>query len=536
MVTKEEKRWIWQFCIVILFLTTIPYIMGYAIQGESWRFTGFVFGVEDGNSYIAKMLMGAAGAWLFQTPYTAYPQNGFLAFLPYLLLGKMSSPPAQHEQLVVLFQLFRWIGGMAMIWSTYQFLALFFDAVKIRRWGVLIVTLGGGLGWLSVFGLRDHWSSGLPLEFYSPETFGFLSLLGLPHLALGRAFLLWGMIAFIQLLNNNKPSIRQLIMPGCWWFLLGFMQPLTVVTGWLVLAGFAILFCFIYLVKIRRGEDTHEIGWKRVVSLVALQGVLSAPMVVYTFVSFFFDPSLKEWSSQNLILSPPITDYLLAFGSILPLVAFGIPALIGKKNPSLLILWSWVILFPFLAYAPYNLQRRLPDGVWVALVTLGLFGMPILQSRIKRRLANIWVGLGILSSLLFLIGCIFTTMQLSTPIFRPIEEVKVFDFISDNYPRDTVVLAAHDTSNALPAWAPVKTIIGHGPESMKLAELKPSVDRFFENRMKIDDVRNFIRVFNIRLVLLTPKEATFNPIEGEKGEIFKEVFTIGAYKLLEVAK
>ena len=55
---------------------------GFWLQGSDWRFTGFFIGVEDGNSYIAKMLSGTAGNWIFRTPYTAYPQNGFLAFLP----------------------------------------------------------------------------------------------------------------------------------------------------------------------------------------------------------------------------------------------------------------------------------------------------------------------------------------------------------------------------------------------------------------------------------------------------------------------
>jgi len=79
-------------------VTMLPYLLGYASQGDAWRFTGFVFGVEDGNSYIAKMLSGSAGAWLFRTPYTPEAQRGVLAFLPYILLGKLASPPGLHEQ------------------------------------------------------------------------------------------------------------------------------------------------------------------------------------------------------------------------------------------------------------------------------------------------------------------------------------------------------------------------------------------------------------------------------------------------------
>ena len=58
----DERRWVFIFAIIVIVLTSIPYLVGYARQGDDWIFTGFVFGVEDGNSYIAKMLGGGSGA------------------------------------------------------------------------------------------------------------------------------------------------------------------------------------------------------------------------------------------------------------------------------------------------------------------------------------------------------------------------------------------------------------------------------------------------------------------------------------------
>jgi hypothetical protein len=91
MVKPQEKRWVLIFAIIVMGITSIPYLYGFFRQGSDWYFTGFVFGVEDGNSYIAKMLSGSFGDWLFKTPYTNFQQVGFLAFLPYILLGKISS-------------------------------------------------------------------------------------------------------------------------------------------------------------------------------------------------------------------------------------------------------------------------------------------------------------------------------------------------------------------------------------------------------------------------------------------------------------
>jgi hypothetical protein len=58
MVKAQERRWVLGFAVVVLLITTLPYLLGFWLQGKEWVFTGFVFGVEDGNSYIAKMLSG----------------------------------------------------------------------------------------------------------------------------------------------------------------------------------------------------------------------------------------------------------------------------------------------------------------------------------------------------------------------------------------------------------------------------------------------------------------------------------------------
>src|SRR3990172_1396199 len=76
--TKDERRWVILFAVLVMAATSLPTLFGYTFEGENWRFTGFVFAVEDGNSYLAKMARGAAGEWLFQTPYTAWPQRGAL--------------------------------------------------------------------------------------------------------------------------------------------------------------------------------------------------------------------------------------------------------------------------------------------------------------------------------------------------------------------------------------------------------------------------------------------------------------------------
>jgi hypothetical protein len=536
-VTRAEKRWIFRFALFVLLITTIPYWVGFAHAGTDWHFTGFVFGVEDGNSYIAKMLSGAAGDWLFRTPYTAIPQSGFLAFMPYILLGKLTAEPGQHEQLVVVYHLFRFAAGLLMLFATYDFIALFIDQAGWRKAGLVMIAVGGGVGWL--FLLLFEAGSRLPLEFYSPETFGFLALYGLPHLAMARALLLWGLVVYL-LPNLESPRFPLGILGGLLWLLLGFFQPLTVVIGWSVLAAHLLVLGVMRWLR-NRETGLHEWDdWLRYFRKAGLIVVISMGVVIYTMFSFWIDPFLQGWGDQNLILSPPPQDYLLAYGLLLPFTILGISPLLKKyplKGPMLL---GWFVMLPFLAYAPYNLQRRLPEGGWVVIVILAIF---FLQSwkRNNQRIMAVLLTITFIPALILLAGGIMSAARTAEPIFQPAERVAAYRFLSEYAVPGEVVLAAYTTSNALPAWAPLRVVIGHGPESVGLETLRPRVERFYLAGTNDLERVNLLEEMQVRYIFWGPEEAgladdpsdAWHPVEAT---FLRHIYTQGSYQIYEVSE
>ncbi len=521
-MTRSEKRWVWIFAIVVIILTTIPYAIGFALQGDAWRYTGFIFGVEDGNSYIAKMLSGSAGEWLFRTPYTAYPQNGVMAFLPYILLGKLAAQPGLHDQLVALFHLFRWAAILVYALAAYDFISIFLSEVRHRRTALILIFLGGGLGFLSVFGIKGSgWYGGLPLEFYSPESFGFLAVFGLPHIVAGRAFLLWALAIIIKNTPARSFWYKALIAGGML-NLLGFMQPLTVVVAWVILAGGLAAEWLIFWLRRHKQADigTEDLRSKTRLALAA--GLLSAPIPVYTFLSFQLDPFLANWNQQNLILSPPPGDYLLAYGLFLPFVIAGVIFAIRKGLFNGVFLAGWFVLFPFLAYVPYPLQRRLPEAIWVCIVLLAMLAVvQETKNSLWKRLQPL-LFLGLFSTLLFYAGSIRTVQSVQRPLYVPRAEVSAFDYFNQNevgsFP---VVLADYDISNAVPAWAPVRTVIGHGPESVNLATLRPQVDAWLDGSLSAADAIDLLKAQQVSFVLTGP--ANFREVPAQyplSGPIF----------------
>jgi hypothetical protein len=507
-MTREERRWCLVYAAILAAITSLPYLLGYGFQGEAWRFSGFVFGVEDGNSYIAKMLLGVNGDWLFRTPYSTMPQRGVLAFLPYLLLGKLAAGAGLHEQLVALFHLFRVLAIPAGVLAVYQFSTLFLPSEYWRRWTTILTTLGGGLGWMLVMLGASDWLGSLPLDFYSPETFGFLAFYGLPHLILARALLIFGLINYL----HADASPRRGWISGLCFLLLGLVQPLSLIAGGAVIAVHQL----VILIAALRAKNIRD--WMPWFGAACRVGIVVLPLVSYLAFAFTGDAFLRAWTSQNRILSPHPLHYLIAYGLFLPFVFIGARMLIVREDKRGMLLVGWAVALPFLAYAPHNLQRRLPEGVWVALVLMAAVGINAVKSSSLRT----WIRRGLVvlalpSSFLLLAGGIGTAIRLQEPVFRPTQEVEAFEWLGDEAAPGSVVLAAYSTGNALPAWAPVRVVVGHGPESADLEQLLPAVERFYTEMSEMERSA-FLNAYSIDYLWMGPRERALGhggPIDYE---------------------
>jgi hypothetical protein len=537
-ITFTERRWTLAFAAIVMLLTSVPYLIGYGAQGEQAHFSGFVIGVEDGNSYIAKMHSGSAGAWLFRSPYTPYPQRGTLMFLPYLLLGKLAAGPALHEQLVALFHLFRLAAGVLAILATYDFLAYFIDKVRLRRLGLALAILGGGLGWLLVLAGHDQWLGSLPLEFYSPETFGFLGLYGFPHLALARALLLWALLIYLRAATSEGPPANTAVLKlSLVWLISGLVQPLVMlVIGALIvihLAGWAAWMLW----RPAEGRIVEWRRWRRLALRVLLAGILPGALVLYNLWLLWRDPFMAGWTDQNIIRSPHPLHYLLAYGLLLPFAWAGGRRLLRHSPVQGWLLVGWLLALPLLAYAPVNLQRRLPEGIWVAWVTLSMVALepPGFQvdDRTRRRRVFLMgvLALALPSTLLLWAGGLITARQVDLPLFRPAGEVRVFEALRAEAPAGQIVLAAYETGNALPAWAPLRVVIGHGPESVHLVELRLQVAAFYSQQISEAQRLEFLRQFDITYVFWGPAERLLGGWDPNQALYLRPTFQAGEYSL-----
>ncbi len=294
-------------------LTSLPYIVAFQKtlsedRNSMWRFSGFLFGVEDGNSYIAKMRRGMEGEWLFRSPYSGMEQQGFLAFLPYYLLGKLGGGKGSHEQLVVLFHWFRIGAGILCVFATYRYLCEYLTLRFWRRVALVLITLGGGLGWVILLFPKLQV---LPLEFYSPEAFGFLSLYGLPHLSLARALMLLALSEYIKIWNlEEAPQTIHRWRLSLYWLGAGLSQPIQ--AGILAIVFVLHMFGELIIRLFGKSSSIKTDRLKEVVTSFFWASWLPLILLAYTAYAFLTDPYLRIWASQNRLPSAPVSIYLLS--------------------------------------------------------------------------------------------------------------------------------------------------------------------------------------------------------------------------------
>ena len=510
-MTRSETRWALIYSFFLAVLTSLPYLLAALNSDNTWSFTGFLVAVEDGNSYIAKMLTGSEGAWLFKSPYSTMEQSGVLAFLPYILLGKVSG--GAHDQLVLLYHLFRLFSIPAVVLAVYRFSAVFIESVELRRWTLIIATIGGGLGWLLVLLGEPEVAGSLPLEFYSPETFGFLAIYGLPHLTLARALMLIGFVWYLQDESKWRAGFALLLA--------GLIHSPELLSAFAALAAHQIAIL---------GFGRDKADWLKRLGRAMLPSI---PLLAYLGYSALADPYLQAWAAQNLILSPPLILYLLAFVVLLPAAFLGARDLLGRRDEAMLFPVTWAIVIPVLVWAPISIQRRLPEGGWVALAVLAAVGLATLEGRTKRIARIAIASLVIPSSLLILASGIEVALNPREPAFRARSEVNAFGRLGRLAESSDVVLASFEMSNPLPAWVPVRVVAGHGPETAGLAVLRPRIASFYQPSATNEDRTALLEDEQIDYLIYGPRERALGTWDPRMWKCLKLVDSQGEYDIFQ---
>jgi len=520
-IKPNEWRWALGWSLFVLLLSSLPYLYGFALSTPANVFGGFVIGLEDGNSYLAKMEEGRAGHWLFYLAYTPEPHAGALFFLYYLGLGQLSRLLGLEP--LLLLHLSRMVTVPFGLLSFYRFAAYFSPKIGVRRLAFLLFGLGSGLGWLWLLLGYPAELGAMPVDLWVPDANFFLSALTFPHLPLAQGLLLWVALAGLQFLERGRRNWG-LIAAGAG-LLVSLIHPYTLPIQLLLLGLY-------WLGQHYSRPRLLAKGFGR----LALVAAPALPYLLYVLVVFETNPAFKAWRSQSLTLSPHPRHYLLGFGLLLPLVGLGLWRAGQSLTKQARFLLIWLLVIPWLLYLPIPLQRRFLDGYQAPVTAVGAVGLVWLAGRLRkgRVLASATLLLLLaLTNLFLVLGGLLVVSGREAPIFHAGSQQAAFGWLAQQPPAG-VVLAAYQSGNLLPAYAPVRVFVGHGPETVRSDEKRQQLRKFFATQTSQAWRRELLATYRVDYLFYGPRERALGGFEPARAPYLQPVYnneTVQIYRV-----
>jgi hypothetical protein len=526
-ISRREWRNVLVYALVLVIITTIPYIFAASLQNNQVHFSGFLIGLEDGNSYLGKMRIGARGEWNFGIFYTSEQHDTApLTFLPYIIPGQIvglfipHDSPALTPALILTFHVMRIAVDMLLIFVMYRFIAEFLKSTSSRFTALLVATLAGGFGWLLFF------IGGLPPEWFIPEGFSFIIFYYLPHIALARAAMLWGLLAIIWLTKRDSIETRpvspirkadlplQLTAAMCW-IITTFNVPFFLVIVYCILGAWGLA------AWIRTRKFPTRLFWR-----VVIPAALTLPLFLYYSYVFATNLVFRQWTAQNLLPSPSPIDYLLAY------VVIGGLAFVGGRwawcraaFPSSplrnrggvadveALLIGWVLIVPILVYLPFlNVQRRMSEAFIVPMAILATVGLRLITRHIKswKRWRLALFATMIPAYLLLLTAGMIGATTRTYPVFQSTAEIEALSWLNTQLTPGDVVLADYQTGNVVSGYTDARVFAGHGPETLFGPDKRRDIERFFVGELSLAELEALYAgdytLVPVRYVFFGPRE------------------------------
>jgi hypothetical protein len=461
-VRSSEWRWALGISALIVALTSVPYLVAWALVPPNSHYTGFLINPVDGQSYLAKMVQGAAGSWMLRLPFTAESHEPAFIFTYHLALGHLGSP-SSPVALIWIYHLARVFFGLVLMMAVYGASAFVTSDIRLRRLVLLLVGLSSGLGWL--FGHGP--------DLTVPESVTFASLLVNAHFGLTSLLMLVTVLALT------------LAATSTWWFvvvagsvLLTMIQPFaSVVVGLVGLVWF-----------VMQSRQAHSLQRPLAARLAAFS-LAALPLVGYLLRLMQTNPTYRQWMDQNVTPSPPVWQWLVGYGFLVPLAIAGGWHAAKRRSAADRLLLTWTGVQVAVMFMPIGLQRRLSTGLHIPLCFLAAIGVwEVVLSRIRSRMRR-WATAGLLlvlfpSNLLLMLAGVGGVAAGNPYVVVTDSQWQALAWVRENASPDTVILTDAEFGTLVPGWGGgARVVYGHPFETLDAPLLKVAISDFFSGKM-----------------------------------------------------
>jgi hypothetical protein len=509
IISPQEWRWVWALILVVLLLTSLPYLYGYLSSPADKQFMGLMLDVPDHGQYLS-WWRSFQSAPLAPNKLTPEPNEPLFFNLLWWALAQVTRFTGLGY--APLFQIFRWVSGASFLWAVYRLIAQFLAGVRQRRTAFLLIAFSAGLGWVLVV-LKYTVTQGellFPLDVFIAEGNSFLCILGYPHFAFAAAFI--ALIFEFIWRGWAEKRTRHMVTAGVLALILGWTHTYDLLIVYGVMGTFALL------VWVKERRFPWPLFWGGVI-IVAL----SCSGAIYSVILTSVDPLWEEVLAQfaNAGVYTPSPPHLVIFFGFPLLVAVGSWLALARKRQwaeGNLFVMGWFVAGAALNYIPTDFQIHMLNG-WqipmMILVTMGLHDLiaPAIARRpsLGGQKAAQWLAavflIAVLPTNLYLWAWRFIDLRRHDyPYYLYRDEIAALEWLRENTAPEDIVLSSLTVGQYVPALSGNTAYLAHWAQTVDFYEKEQRVAAFFDAATPDAERAETIAAFGVDHVFHGPAE------------------------------
>jgi hypothetical protein len=499
--------------VVVLVLTSLPYLYGYLSSPPDREFMGLMLNIPDHGQYLS-WWWAFQDSMLVSNKLTPEPNEPIFFNLLWWTLARVSRWTGLGYAPV--YQVFRWIAGGLFLWAVYRLIAEFLPEVRQRRTAFLLVTFSSGLGWVLVV-LKYTLTRGellYPLDVYIAEGNSFLCILGYPHFTLALAFITLILELVWRLWREGRTKC--MVSAGVLALLLGWTHAYDLLIVYGVMATFAL---FVWL---RRRAFPWRLFWGGVV-IFALSCSGAVYSVILTTVDPLWEEVLAQFANAGVYTpSPPHLVILFGFPLILAIVTWIGLAWRKRWSEENLFIMGWFLAGAVLNYIPTDFQIHMLNSWQVPmmlLVTKGVYAFiaPVLAEwklgirfpgfRVGDRVKYLALVLVVLPTNVYLWTWRFVDLaRHDYPFYLHQDDVAALDWLREHTSPEDVVLCSLTVGQYVPGISGNTAFLAHWAQTVDFYDKQDRVARFFSADTLDEERAETLHSFGVDYVLHGPAE------------------------------
>ncbi len=531
--------------VVMLVVTTIPYIYAYLTTPADKQFMGLVINVPDHGQYFSWMrdLTSANLAANKLTPESNPPVFFNLLWWSLGRIGGMLG----FKGYAVMYQVLRFVSISLFLLLTYRICAWFLEDKLMRRVAFLMVAFTSGFGWfLIILKYIFHQADPpYPLLVFGAEGNTLLCMMGYPHFIAAALYL----FAFDLMLRGQvQEKLSYAVSAGLVALFFGWQHTYDLVLVYGILGSYGLL----TLARDRK-LPLYLLKSGLIIGLISCW-----PAIYSVWLTSSANPIWKEVLAQfgnvgiytpNLFYLPVLlgATFLMALFTAIKNNPFRLQGL--SNNELFLKTWFWANFA--LIYIPTDFQIHMLNGWQIPmaiLATQGLFRyiLPFLEAKGSKPNPNLLLAaviLVIIPTNLYLVSWrVLELKRHEYPYFLLKDEISAMNWLESNVKPDEVVLSSMTIGQYIPALTGAHAFLAHWAQTVDYFTKEKMTTDFFNP--KTPDVRrqeilqNCNPKYNCHVDYLFygPAEQALGKYNPAKVSFLEHVYTAGQVDIYKVRR